>query len=545
MPTSSARVYGDFKDRHPDYMPELWKRYRAFYAGGRKLLEDEELMEAVFPKHFRESKEAYDERTKRAFYIPYAGEVLDSIVASLTYKPIMVEGHLADGEPDEETGKMPENDDPFYPEFFENCASPEAIPMSINQLARDQIQLALQLQTAWALVDLPSDDAPTPAEGVEPEQRTVAEADAKGLRSAYVVPLDPEAVINWEVDKAGRLDCVLVHSKESKWGGPGTHRDMITETFTYYTETTWERWTITYKESDPPKDEAEMTPAGGGEHSFGCVPVVRLTLPDGLHAMGKIESIAREHFNKRNAVSWSQLKNLLPILAAKVARSPMDPDGVEGTQNLLTQGYGPGKILILGEDDTLEYVAPDAAVYESAMADLSNLRDEMHRVLHAMAQSVDNSGAALQRAAASKQEDKESMNTILRALGGYVRDYLKEIYCLVQCGRADETPTEWCVSGMDEFTDQSVADLIEQAMTMETVTLPSQTFQVRYKLKIAKAILGKDYNEQIEDKIRTELEGSITAETFDTPTPRETFDAEQEAAKAKTAGKPAPPIGGK
>jgi hypothetical protein len=532
MATSSTRVYGDFKDRHPDYLPDLWKRYRAFYAGGRKLLEDEDLMAEVFPKHFRESKEAYEERTRRAFYIPYAGEVLDSIVAALTYKSIMVEGHLKDQEPDKETGKMPENDDSFYAEFFENCASPEALPMSVNQHARDQIQLALQLQTAWALVDLP--EVPEVPEG---QERTVAEADAAGARACYVTPLDPECVINWEMDKAGRLECALVHSKESKWGGPGTSRDQVKETFTFYTETTWERWSITYKESEgTPKDDAEMTPEGGGDHSFGQVPVVRLTLPDGLHAMGKIESIAREHFNKRNAVSWSQLKNLLPILAAKVAKTPMDPDGADGTQALLTQGYGPGKLLVLGAEDTLEYVAPDAAVYESAMADLSNLRDEMHRVLHAMAQSVDNSGAALQRSADSKSEDKEAMNTVLRALGGYVRDYLKEVYKLVQAGRADETPTEWVISGMDEFTDQSVADLVEQAMTLETVSIPSPTFQVRYKLKIAKAVLGKEYNEQIEDKIRKDLEGSITPEQFDTPSPREQFDAEQAAAAAKASG---------
>lgn len=522
-----VRTYADFKERHPDYLPELWKRYRAFYAGGRKLLEDEELMDEVFPKHLREEADVYKERKRRAFYIPYAGQVVDSIVAALTYRPITVAPYKDGSEPDED-GKREENPDEFYQEFYDNCAAPGSVPMSVNQLARVQIQESLQIGRSWTLVDLPA--AP---ERTEEDPPTVAQAEAEGLRAAYAVPVPAECVVNWEEDKSGQLVAVLIRDEERKWAGLGSTRDTVKEIYTYYDETSWERWSITHKVDVEPKDEDPMTFEGGGDHSFGRVPVTRLNLPDGLHAMGKIESIAREHFNKRNAVSWSQLKNLLPIMYGKVARGPLDPDGAEGTVNLLNQPYGPGRMLVIGAEDEIGYAAPDAGVYESALADLSNLRDEMHRVLHAMAQSVDNSGAALQRSGESKSEDKEAMNVVLRHLGMFVRDHVKDVHVLVHAGRADDQATDWDICGMDEFTDTSVTELVEQALSVETVTIPSQTFQVAYKVKVSKALLGKDTNQQILDRIKKELEENIKPEQFDQPTPREQFDAEQDAAAAK------------
>jgi hypothetical protein len=247
------RVYGDFKERHPEHTPDLWRRYRAFYAGGARLLEDSSLLEEVFPKHCAEKREVYQERIKRAYYTPYAGQIVDSIVAALMYKPVTVEAAEAGATPDAD-GKVKTNPDPFYPEFLKNCAPAGAKPLPMNQLVRHQIQTALQCRTAWTLVDLPAADGAD--ELAEP--LTMEEADAMGHRRAYAVVVEPENVVNWEEDEAGELESVLIREEKRKWAGPGTARDKITEYFTYYTVDAWERWSITYKESDPPQDDTPM-----------------------------------------------------------------------------------------------------------------------------------------------------------------------------------------------------------------------------------------------------------------------------------------------
>jgi len=534
---TKARVYGDFADRHPDYKPELWKRYRAFYAGGEKLLADKELLTEVFPKHLKEEPDVYKERVKRAFYIPYAGEIIDSIVAALTYKPLTMDGVQGGENPPDADGKQATNTDEFWVEFYKNCAKPGAKPMGVNALMRHQVGVALQLKTAWTLVDLP-------ALAPEADLPTMAQAEEDGTLAAYAVPIEPECVVNWEEDTSGQLVNVLIREEEIRWAGLGSKRDQVKEIYTYFTREGWERWSIVHKINEPVPEGAEMRFEGAGPHTFGRVPFSRLCLPDGLHAMGKVESISREHFNKRNAVSWSQLKNLLPILWGKIARTPMDPTGEDGAGQMLTQSYGPGKMIIMGSEDDIGYAAPDSAVYETALADLDRLRDEMHRVLYAMAQSVDNSGAALQRSAESKGVDMEVMNVILRCLGGYVREALEDVYRLAAAGRGDveddgdKGGTVWTAKGMDTFTEEATQELVDQALGLETVTIPSREFQIRYKLKLAKAVLAKEWTDELEKLIRADLEEHITAEQFDQPTPRETFDAEQANAKAKLKGPP-------
>jgi hypothetical protein len=261
--------------------------------------------------------------------------------------------------------------------------------------------------------------------------------------------------------------------------------------------------------------------------------------------MGKIESMAREHFNKSNALSWSQLKNLLPVFYAKVAGTELDPDAADATHRLLNQPYGPGRLMVIGENDELGFAAPDPGVYQSAWDCLVGLRDEMHRVLHAMAQSVDNSGAAMKRSGESKAIDQEAMAVVLRALGVYAREHVEDLHRLAHAGRGDTTATEFNAKGMDEFSGASLAELVEQAMGLETVTIPSKAFRVRWLLKIAKQALADEWNEELEALIKADFEAQISNEQFDTPSPREEFDAANEQADAALKVKAKPPGGGK
>ncbi len=473
------------------YDCEFWKECRALYAGGKKLLADKEIMARLFPKHAAEDDDVYRERLRRAYYSPYAGEIIDSIVASLLAEPLTMQ---ADPEPP-----------PYYAEFFEDLSKAGGRKQSLNQLLREQVLNSLITGSAWTLVDMPPP-------GEYKSEKEQAEA---GALDAYACAIDPECVVDWETDDTGALLWALVKYETKKRSGITEDRNLVTETFMYYTREAWAKYEITYKEDEKPKDGTEVPKVGEGAHTFGEVPLIHMEIPDGLYAMGKIHSIAVAHFNKRNALSWAEYKTLFPVPVASLGAS--DPlNSISDDDARAHQKHGPGYMRVLAEKDRLEYFSPDAAPFAHASADLDKLRDEMHRVLHAMAMSVDNSGAALQRSADSKAIDAAMTAVVLRALGSYLREHAQEIYRLTGLGRKDGE-IKWKPVGLEEYDDTTSGALIEQAMTLEAVRIPSKTFQVHYKFDIAKRLLGKSADEEELKKVKSELESNISNEDFAMP----------------------------
>ncbi len=517
-------AYGTLKERNPQYKGEFWAKCRALYAGGHSLLENQELLKKVMPKHNREDDAVYKERLSRAFYIPYAGSIIDKIVSELTNKPITVEKE--EDKLTEVEGKEKKEDvtpigedplDPFYEAFFKDCSKPGGLKMSINQLAREQILQALQCKVAWTLVDLP----PAPGEGEKPYANR-AEQDAAGALDAYACVIDPECVIDWEEDESGELTFVVIMETLARRTDITGNRDMVTIRFRIYNVTEWAVYELTYdkkKKPQGPSDKEPCTLKASGKHSFKRVPVRRMCLADGLWAMGKLEAMARAHLNQRNALSWGQLKTLFPM-PILYAQAPNPMDSVTEDAGRAAQRSGPGNLWVLsgggkdsGPGDRMEYFSPDPAPFTVAAADLNTLRDEMHRVLHHMAMSVDNSGAAMQRSGESKQVDQAAASVILRALGTIVREHVEDVYETVAAGRNDSTL--FSCKGMDSFDDVTVTDMVNDAMTLETVSIPSATFQKKHKLKVAKIVLGGDATEDEIKTIAEELDKSITQDTFD------------------------------
>jgi hypothetical protein len=495
--------YKVFRVRHPEYDAGYWRRCFALYAGGKTLLGDRALMKDVFPPHLHEEDFVYQERVKRAYYIPYPGEIIDSIVACLFGEQLTVTAEPAPH--------------PFYADFLADVSPPGGKTTTINELLKEQVTQALCKKRTWTMVDLPRGGPPEAYD-------SVAEQERDGVLDAYACVVHPECVVDWECDETGELMWALVRHEIRKRAALVDGRDMITEEYTYWTRTNWERYAITYKVDKPPQDGDEVPSVGTGPHTFGVVPLVPFELPDGLWAMGKIESMAAAHLNKRNALTWAEYKSLFPVLAAfqqpPDALNPITDD----PNRALNQKYGQGRVLQFGDKDDLRYISPDTAPYLAAMQDLDKLRDEMHRVLHSMALSVDNSAAALGRSADSKQMDSTATAVVLRAIGQLVREHVRRILVLVEKGRGDK-PVTWAISGMEKFNDISTDALVQQALTVETVSIPSATFQQVWKYKVAKRLLGDDATEAQMEEVLQELEQNISNEQFQAPTPMQQFEA--------------------
>lgn len=477
MPT-----YAQLTTTHPSHNAARSREYHALAVGGHVLLDDRALMSSAFPQHPHEPAWVYEERKRRAIYLPYAGEIVGELVAQL-------------GD-DEALIRSEPNADPFFEELAKNCDRQRS---SLTTYVQHAVRTALVQRCAWTLVDLPP---------VVEDAASLGEQERAGALRAYLVALDTASVLDWEEDEEGKLTWALVRSLRSTRTGPEDDRSQVTERFTRYDREGWQRYEITYPARRPPRSKDMVPLAAEGVHSFGEVPLVRLELPDGLWALDKVASAARAHFNLNSAVDWSQNKHLFPMLTAFLA--PNVGATEEDASKATSQTYGTGFINVFGKDDRLEYIAPSTEVYNSAQQRLKELRDEIHRVTHAMALAVDNSAGAIGRSGDSKKEDRTAKQVIVRELGRLAREFLHHILVLAQRGRGD-APTEWTVEGLecsDEEDDSQ--ETINEAIGVSTLAIPSPTFQAVYARKVALEVVGDDATPEEREQIRAEVLASFT-----------------------------------
>jgi hypothetical protein len=522
------------KITHHHYQPNYWAKLRALYAGGYHLLDDRKLLEQLMPIHAGEEDLVYDERLKRAFYIPYFGQLVDFICAALASDPVKIESN-------------PKGDDTFYSAFFANCLKPGGKRLSVNQLLREQVLTALLCRRSWVLVDLPS------VEKDDPEPKSAFEEEQLGRLDAYALPVEPESVIDWERDDAGELEWANLCQVERARPSIDADRNHVRETYTIYDRQGWQRFLVEYDvDKGPPDAKKEIPPAAAGPHSFGRVPLVGLRLPFGLWAGNKLESIAREHFNKRNALSWGEYRSLFQMLAVMLEPQHATSELTEDPDRAVRQPVGPGRVMVLAGNDKVQYLSPAAEPFRVAMEDLAVLRDEMHRVMHQMALSVDNSGAALQRSAKSKQVDQGSTAVVLRDLGRRAREHLQAIYEMVSLGRREKL--DWSASGMDQFDEVSMDQFVTEASLVETISIPSQSFQADYKFELARRLVPGATDERLA-LYKSEIEKNTTAESVLPQAPPVIDDLPPEpgddqvdqppALDPKAVKKPKPPARGK
>lgn len=498
--------------RNRAYDGDYFQKIRVLYEGAKTLKDalnaPGPLRNALFPEHLGEEPDVYAERVKRATYVNYFSQLIDYIVSVLFSDPVKLTAG-GDGE-DLDPGSVA----PFYDDFYRNTAQPGARPVTFNETMRRVVLDALLFKRAWLLVEFPGmpvDDDGVPLRPVSLAAEEQLEAGGQYKR-AYCCSVDPECVYDWERGEDGELAWAMIHDKDYPRPTVDASRSLCVETFTVYDRQSWTRYSWEYdEEKGKPKDNAKPTSVETGKHDFGRVPLLDFAIPDGLWAGGKMENIAVELFNKLSALSWGQYRSLFQILVINL----QDSDGkslnpiVEDTKRSTNQTLGPGRIWTGAEKDQVRYVGPDAGPFAEARAYIAELRDEMHRVLHQMAQSVDNSGAALQRSAASKQADQTAGVIVSKELGRIFREVAVSIYNTVSAGR-NERDKVWSASGFESYDDLSATDALAEAVQLAQVSIPSPTWQTVYKHELATKLLPGLTDEQ-KDKIYEEIEESITS----------------------------------
>lgn len=495
--------------KHDDYDDRYWDKIRILYEGAKTirdcLAQPGALRESIFPRNLGEDDDVYEERCRRACYSPHMTQLIDYILSVLFSDPVEMTagGHGED--------KKPGSVDGFYDEFFKNTAKPGAQAVTFNELLRKLAKDALLFKRSWVLIDFPK--RPVDEDGNEVVPKNRAQEQAMNLDRAYCVPIDPCDVYDWEYDdENGELLWVLVHNKKRARMTIEDKRNRVAETFTVYERDAWTRYTWEYPEDRKPSPKSAPQKTESGPHTFGRVPVIPVEVPEGLWAGGKMESLAIEIFNARSALSWGRNRSLFQMIVAKLSQpDPTNPVS-EDPDRGINQVVGAGRVITLAEKDTYEFVGAKSEPFKEAREDLKELVDDLHRVLHQLAQSAGNSGSKQKQSGQSKQMDMSAGAIVSKELGRVFRGVAVVLYDCVSAGRKDANK-DWAAKGLSEFDDVSLDDFVNEAVMMETVPIPSPLFQTLYKFDLAARLLPGITDEQ-KDQIYEELEASHTAEAM-------------------------------
>jgi len=522
----ATTTYSKFLPRHPSYDPGYWERLECLYQGGKTLLENRSLMEKIFPPHRAEHEVIYAERLKCAHYLPFAGEIVGNTVMGTFSDPLEVS--MSGNK------ELPK----FYSEFVDDTSRPgKKTKCSFREFIAKMLLTALVKRTAWAQVDLPR---------VAGEFEDALAEEKAGAKRAYLVSIDPENVLDWEVDEDDDLLWAMTRKISNKRTSPDDDRSKITEEFTVFDREGFQVFEISYDEEKPPEPKDAVSLVDDGKHSFGQVPLKRLELPYGLWAMNKMEPAARALLRDLNSLEWAVRQSLHAELyeyLGSEAGGLLKPVGEaqEDARRAINQKRGQGHVQLRGKDDRAEYVGPPTEGFEFALKLVTLHRDEMHRVNNQSGVNNDVTASSKQQSAEAKREETASAENLYRETGKFVAEFAKDILQTVSEGRK-ETVEGILVTGMTKFNKRTTDGHLENALLVQGMMIESPTLDRKLKLDVAKVHMGEILSEEDLLIIEQELEENIVDESFD-PTvlspEEELLKAQMEEADAKDDAKDA------
>jgi hypothetical protein len=485
--------YGLLKAKHPQYCEQYWHDLRALYAGGREMLCDDAVMERLFPKHDGETADSYAERRRRAFYVNHLGTLIDLIVAGLSTDPARIEA---------KDGKKP---DEWWKEFSKDVSPPRGITQTFNSLMSELMRTALLLGRSWALIDLPR---------MATAATSLADQQATGALDAYAAEVRPESVLDWECDESGELTLAVHFQSQRVRKNIQSVRNVQREIYTVYTRDSWTRYVVDRTDGQPGKGNDDLIePQEHGDHTFGEVPLLMHEFPAALWLGNKVYALAADYMNKSCGLSFSEFRSLnqqlyeflgpeMPGIDTPISSAQQDSGRARKRRS------GLGIVQERGADDRAEFIGPSTAGYTHALESLKQREDSIYSTTYQAALSQDTSGAMIRRSAESKSMDAQSTSIVLEAIGEKECDFANRIIERVALARGDEPVYECC--GLEEFEVGELSSYIDTAVAVDSMDIPSATYQIARKRRLAIADLGDDATPEVIAAIDNELKQAIT-----------------------------------
>lgn len=488
--------------KNPAYDAETWADNEALYRGGKSA---RARFDRFLPKNPSEPTETYALRLKESAYKSYVGSVVDYYVAWLFSASFDVRAR------DAVTGEPVAKLDDFYAKWKEDVGG----DVDLIDFLRDRLRVALTQECSHWLVEFPGDG------GAPPSDR--AEYEARELGNARLCPVERSQLYDWECDDHDELLWVIVHDMRYIRPDPRQERDQIVETWRIYDATDVETFELRYESGKRPPPKTDVASLGKRKHGAVQVPIVTLRLPDGLCVVERTKDAQLEHFRLSNALTWGIKRTCyaMPVFKLKDEQSPP----VMGT----------GYYIQLGAEDSADWMAPPTDHLSATALAADAARDEIYRIAHQMALSVNNRmAAAVSRSGESKEQDALATRVMLNVFGAAIKEAIEETYEILSDGRGD-VEVAFSVEGLDAFDTESVSVLLANVGTAQGLGIPSKTFEKEIKIRAALGMVP-DADQSVKDAIREEIDEGVD----NPPEPMDPMaalhDAAEQAAEQMTNG---------
>lgn len=459
--------------KHPTYDADLWADVSALYAGGKKF---RERLNRMLIQNPMEPADVYRKRQEEACYRSYLGPIIDYYAAWLFSDALTIRSL------DKTTGEAVEVDD-WYAKFKEDVGNDK----DMSNFVRERFTEALQKQHAHWLVEFPNDGAPPPVDKAEFTQRK--------LGNARLRKVDREDLYDWECTEEGDLVWCIVHSQKLVRPDPRRPRDTVVETWEIFDAGNVETFILTYKKGERPPKETEVPSQGVRPHGAKRVPLVTLKVSDGLWIGGRVFAPQLEHFRLSCALTWAIRRSCYAMPILKIENGDNPP------------AMGTGYYLKMGIKESFEWAAPPDGPFAVIAGQVDTQRDEIYRITHQLALSVDGSTTAVGRSGESKEADSLATRVMLIAYGSDVREAVEETFEIVSDGRGDEDIT-FSVEGLDDFETTAPADLVATATSADILNIPSPTFRKELYTRVAFALIP-DVDQKTRETIKTEIDEGV------------------------------------
>ena len=532
--------YGVLCQTNPSYDGALLAELEDLYVGGWKILGNSR-------KHLRqlvgEGQERFDERCAIVSYQPFLSQIISNFMSALFGQPLDVKP-AADASNPDTPGELPEPE--LYRQFVKNCDRQGGTFLDLMKGV-----LVTALLNGQAIEHL---DAPSAPDDPADAPRTKAEEEALGTDKVYAYEVPVGQLIDW-LDGPNGFVWATVRSSDTPRNDPFAERNEVVETFKVWQLVdglaVWKQYQIKYRVENPPNPNEDVPLVASGETSFKRIPLLRFKLPNALWIGGLIGPQAREHFQRRSSLIGAQNRSLCAIPWVALGSEIGAPGGAlpsEKGQDPHRGGDIVGKFaskgyLELGGEDKIGFAEPLGHCYELVDKQLGSLKDAMFSVTSQMAASITGtSSTALGRSGLSKQKDTESTAKVLGELGSKVRQFAALIYRTISEARGEDVI--WQAHGLDSYEPEEREQILEEAISLDQVQIPSTTFKKHHKFLTAKRLLGSGTDPVTLDQIKSEIEKGVEEEVEMAGLMKEAQQAQVEAA-TEAAKNPASALGPK
>lgn len=473
--------YSVLNQKNPEYNHDKLERLESLYRGGDYLMSH---LDLFMPQKPGEHPQVYADRLSHASYINYMAEIIDYYASNLFSKPLAIIPSADADDPTTIGNKMDDND--FYQQF---SADANLAGDSFSAIMKAVLTDTLTYGYGYVGIDFPLvNELPT----------NLQEEEEIGASRAYLFCVDVESVINWECDDFGKFKWVVLKKCFVPQEGPFSQVDKKIHQFKVWTlENGFAKWQIyefqTKLNRDPrPQDEAILV--GEGITSFHEIPILCLEVEDGLWIGNKIGHLVADHLKLRTSLLHAQARSLYAMPYYKQgAEFPSDGSLSEVGQDVhraskAARAFSNKGFAVLGPEDEVGFMEPEGKSYELINKELSELADEIHRVVHQMANTIKAQTQALSRSAASKDLDNRATEIILQEYGNVVREFAKQVYICISEARNEDIA--WTPVGLSNYQIIDKEMMLKEAMALNgAVDIPSDTFKKAYYTRLATAII--------------------------------------------------------